>query len=67
MDDRSLTTGYNVLGFFKQRATCRGCDVIVFEVMGLQRTWGVNSRASPAIFFSIGYISDYKSSNHTYN
>ena len=51
MDDRSLTTGYSVLGFCKQRATCHGFDVIAFEVMGLQRTWGVNgvdSRASPA-------------------
>ena len=49
MDDRSLTTGYSVLGFFKQRATCRGCDVIAFEVMGLQRTWCANSRASTAV------------------
>ena len=24
-------------------------DAIAFEVMGLQRTWGVNSTASPAV------------------
>ena len=45
------------------RPTCRGFDVIAFEVTGLQRTWVLNSRALPVVGLMSYHLATPQQSN----